>query len=214
MVLDRLPYELKIEVLRQLQASDRCGNSPNLSDLASVALCNRHCYGLTLPILCSEFNASASRTPSFLRTILDRPDLAAQPQLKSLTCYAPDRRLDWTTYTGRKGWEFHPFIPSIIWKGLGHWKGTLQKLILVNIQQEFQQEDAFKGEDGWKMEHKPENRAVDPLGSLAKFRQLCRLDATAVMLVGRESPSIDELKTELGVSLQKNNVTGKWQISC
>jgi hypothetical protein len=85
MPLDRLPDELKIQVFSQLQVLKRADydqlnetvwqwDPPN--SLSNAALCCRSWNELATPILYSTFVDIQSHTTKFLRTILERPDLA------------------------------------------------------------------------------------------------------------------------------------------
>ena len=75
MVLPKLPNELQIHVFRHLQPIHWA--SSNATDLANVVLSCRHFYDLAIPILYSSFNGDGKvEGLLFLRTVLNRPDLA------------------------------------------------------------------------------------------------------------------------------------------
>jgi hypothetical protein len=79
----------------------------------------------------------------------------------------------------------YPFIPPEVRRGLLHSKDTLKELTLVNDAEDYQQADEYEEGNG-ESSHTPENISVSPIGSLLEFGQLCRLDVTAVVLVGRD----------------------------
>jgi hypothetical protein len=80
--------------------------------------------------------------------------------------------------------ELYPFIPPEIQRGLLHSKDSLRELTLVDGGEEYEQADEY--EEGTSI-HTPENKPVLPPGSLLEFRQLRRLDVTAVALVGGDN---------------------------
>lgn len=80
----------------------------------------------------------------------------------------------------------HSFIPPIILDGLAHCKNTLQELTLINEAEEHHQ--AYYYDSTIDYDQLPPQDPNLPLGPLHEFTHLRRLDASAVLLVGRPAP--------------------------
>ena len=137
-----------------------------------------------------DFSKDIAPLPHITRLSFHKSDVRSAILDRFLRPFTGLTHFAYVLDTGGEG--ENSFIPHIIYNGLKHLKDTLRELILVNLEEEWNQQHAYEGED-WPNDHQPENRPLRPLGPLADFRYLRRFEATAVVLVGRENASDDGL---------------------